>query len=218
MLHCCCYQLQNTQNLWMNVAALLEEYGACIRDLSGFPGADEGLEPHECCRSQGRLCESRPTSTPGCWTRAKTAQRGLYSYGPWLWLLCKRISCPGSAPSQLLVHPQAPLAQQHERLKTPCLCASTALQQPKHGCVIYLILILNPNYSTIPATRKKVNSILTKMGTVLHLYQGKSVDWIENSKVGLGSIGKWKIQYELLMCTCSPEGQPYSGLHQKKLD
>jgi len=31
---------------------------------------------------------------------------------------------------------------------------------------------------------------------------------------GSGAASWWKTQHELAMCTCSPEGQPYPGLHQ----
>jgi len=35
----------------------------------------------------------------------------------------------------------------------------TAHQQLRHQCVINILLILNPNHSTTPATRKKINSV-----------------------------------------------------------
>ena len=38
-------------------------------------------------------------------------------------------------------------------------------QQLKHQCVINIILMLNPKHSTIPATKKKINSIPAKTST-----------------------------------------------------
>lgn len=56
-------------------------------------------------------------------------------------------------------HPTFPLAGQNEKQENPWLCVSIALQQRKHGCIINIIFLLNPNHSTIPATTKKINSI-----------------------------------------------------------
>lgn len=46
---------------------------------------------------------------------------------------------------------------------------STALQQLKHPCVVSIILILNPDHSTIPAIRKKINPIPANTRTVFQL-------------------------------------------------
>lgn len=54
---------------------------------------------------------------------------------------------------------------QHEPLKVFGLVLSTAQQQPKLQCVISIILALNPKYSSVPATRKKMNSIPAKTRT-----------------------------------------------------
>lgn len=61
-------------------------------------------------------------------------------------------------------HKSAPtLAGQYEKLKRPWLGASAALQQLKYQCVI---LILKPKHSTVPATRKKINSVPAKTRTL----------------------------------------------------
>lgn len=47
---------------------------------------------------------------------------------------------------------------EHGKLKNPGFRVSTAQQQPKYQCVTSIILILNPKHSTVPATKKKINS------------------------------------------------------------
>ena len=41
------------------------------------------------------------------------------------------------------------------------------------------------------------------------------MDWEQPWEEGLGGAGWWKPQHDLTMCTCSPEKQLYTGLHQK---
>ena len=70
--------------------------------------------------------------------------------------------CPLPAPA---APPACPLAWQREKLKSPGLSVSTALQQLKHQCGINIILVLIPKHSTVPATRRKTNSILAESRT-----------------------------------------------------
>lgn len=62
------------------------------------------------------------------------------------------------SPSARCAHPTFLLAGQHQKLKRPWLWVSTAVQL-NHQCHISIIFILNPNYSIIPATRRKFNSV-----------------------------------------------------------
>lgn len=66
-----------------------------------------------------------------------------------LWPVCG--SYPGSVPSQLL--PLSPLNGRAAWEAETRDCASTVHQQPKHWCVINIIL--NTNHRTVSATRKK---------------------------------------------------------------
>jgi len=70
--------------------------------------------------------------------------------------------CPLPAPAAPLA---CSLAGQSEKLKSPWLGVSTALQQLKHQHVINILLILNPKHSTTPPTRRKINSILAETRT-----------------------------------------------------
>ena len=78
-------------------------------------------------------------------------------YGIPLWLV--RVSCPGYAPSQLLVHLLAGRAWETEK------SLSATQQQLNHERVINSILTPNPKHSTVPATKKKINSIPAKTRT-----------------------------------------------------
>lgn len=67
------------------------------------------------------------------------------------------VICPGSVPSQLLVHPQLPvLMGEYMKKKQSLALYSPAQQQLKHWCVTNVILILHLKHRTIPATRKKI--------------------------------------------------------------
>lgn len=48
------------------------------------------------------------------------------------------------------------LLAEHKKLKTPWLQVSTSSQQLKHHHVINITVILNPKYTTVPGTRKKI--------------------------------------------------------------
>ena len=80
----------------------------------------------------------------------------LASWGQLPWV------CPLPAPAA----PAAcPLAVQCEKLQSPALGVSTALQQLKGQCVTHIILILKPKRSTLPANRRKISSILVETRT-----------------------------------------------------
>lgn len=64
--------------------------------------------------------------------------------------------------------PACPLAGQCEKLKSPWLSVSTALQQLQHRCVLSIILTLNPKHVNIPDARKKINSVPAKHRTGAH--------------------------------------------------
>jgi len=87
-----------------------------------------------------------------------------YGTSPWP----ARASCPGPAPvpSQLLLHPQPLAGRAAVEAQNPRLCASTALQKLKYQCAINILLILNPKHRTMPAIRKKINSILAETRTI----------------------------------------------------
>ena len=61
---------------------------------------------------------------------------------------------------------------EHGKLQSPWLSVSTAQQQLKHQCIINIMLILNPKHSTIPATRKKINSVPAENKTVTNTMFG----------------------------------------------
>ena len=42
------------------------------------------------------------------------------------------------------------------------------------------------------------------------------MDWEQPWGEGLGGAGWWEAQHDLAVYACSPEGQPYLGLHEKK--
>lgn len=44
-------------------------------------------------------------------------------------------------------------------MKSPCLKVSATEEQQKPHCVTNIILMLNPNHSTVRAIKKKTNSI-----------------------------------------------------------
>lgn len=53
---------------------------------------------------------------------------------------------------------------EHGKLKSSWLGVSTT--ELKHQCVIYIILLVTPKHSTVPATGKKINSILAETSTL----------------------------------------------------
>ena len=57
------------------------------------------------------------------------------------------------------------LLAEHRKLKNPWLKISATQQQLKHQRVINIILTLNSKHSTVPATKKKINSIPAKTRT-----------------------------------------------------
>lgn len=54
---------------------------------------------------------------------------------------------------------------EHETPKSPGLGESTTKHQPKHQCVIDIILIMNPKQSAVPAIEKKMTFIPAEMKT-----------------------------------------------------
>lgn len=68
---------------------------------------------------------------------------------------------PAVSPSNFLCPPAHLLVGWGEEQKRPWLNVSTAQQQQKYQCVNF-IRILNSKHSTVPSTRKKVNSIPAK--------------------------------------------------------
>ena len=74
--------------------------------------------------------------------------------------------CPLPAPCAPAA---SSLVGQQEKLKSPWLYVSTSPQHLKHRCVISIILILNPKHNTIPATRRKNNSIPAEARTLVTL-------------------------------------------------
>lgn len=70
-----------------------------------------------------------------------------------LWLCCLQAS---GAPQF------SNLAEQYEKLKSPCLSENIAQQQPKHLCVTNIVFFLNPKTDTISDTMKKTNPISAK--------------------------------------------------------
>ena len=61
----------------------------------------------------------------------------------------------------LLVHPA-----EHGELKKSLTSTSTTQQQLRHQRVTNITLILNPKHSTVPATRRKINSVPAETRTV----------------------------------------------------
>ena len=58
------------------------------------------------------------------------------------------------------------LLAEHGKLKSPWPKISATQQQLKHRNVINIILTLNPKHSTVPATKKKVNSVPAETRTI----------------------------------------------------
>ena len=71
------------------------------------------------------------------------------------WLCALPVPC--APPIPLLVR---------QKQKSPWLCASTALQQLKHWCVVTSILIKNPRHCITQASTKIVNSVSAKTRTI----------------------------------------------------
>lgn len=82
-----------------------------------------------------------------------------------------------SLPSSLYSPSLPLLAGQQEKLKCLWCTVSTAQQQQKHQCAINIVLILNPKHSTIPGTRKKVNSILSDTRNTNHIWGSSFFFW-----------------------------------------
>lgn len=66
---------------------------------------------------------------------------------------------PDLFPPSSFCPPRPSLAGQYGKLKCPWLCVSSAQQQLKHQCAISIALIQNPEHSTTPGARKKINFI-----------------------------------------------------------
>lgn len=81
----------------------------------------------------------------------------LSCVGQLSWLCAPPASC--AAPASLL-------AGQCEKLESPWHSVITAVQPLKPQCVISIILILNPKYSIISTTRKKINSMPDETRTI----------------------------------------------------
>lgn len=71
------------------------------------------------------------------------------------------LPAPCAPPTPLVVG-------QHEKLKSPWLCAKTVQQKIKHQHVIYIILIQNPE-DTLLATMKKIDFIPVKPRRLSHI-------------------------------------------------
>lgn len=79
-----------------------------------------------------------------------------------VWVSCPSyVNFPGSCAP-----PAFSMAGQYVKLKGPWFSVSTAQKQLKHQCGVSIILILNPDHSTIPATRKKINFIPSETTTM----------------------------------------------------
>lgn len=72
-----------------------------------------------------------------------------------------RVSCPSSAPSQLL--------SEDGKVKIPLLGVNTTQHQLKHQCVTDVIVTLHSKHRFGPDIRKKMNSVPTKTGTTPEL-------------------------------------------------
>ena len=95
------------------------------------------------------------------WTWCHMARNiALASLGQLSWLCPLPTSCA----------PPAFLLAGHEKLKNPWLGLNATGDNWKHQCVINILLILNPKHSTIPATRKKINSVLAETRTTIFSY------------------------------------------------
>ena len=100
------------------------------------------------------LTEAQPSST---YMFYRSAWCHIVSLG--------HLSCLCPLPA-FCAPPAFSLAGYHEKLKRPWLSVSTALQQVEHQCVFSIILILNPKHTTMPTTRRKINSVPAKIKTL----------------------------------------------------
>lgn len=112
-------------------------------------------------------------SSPACWMPRQFSSRDqplLASPPCWAWhsrdgisLWPLRVSCPGHAPCQLLVHLLAGRAGDTEKSLTYGEHCWAMTKTAAHQPVISIIPIENPNHSILPATTKKIISTETKM-------------------------------------------------------
>ena len=106
------------------------------------------------------------SSPPSLYTEHDVIWYGIFLWPVWVTVLAV-------SPPSFLCPPAYSLVGWGEKLKSPWLSVNTAQQQLKHQCVINIILILNPNHITVPATRKKINSIPAETRTPL--WQGSGI-------------------------------------------
>ena len=107
------------------------------------------------------LSKSLSSSCPAANSPSATAQHEQYEIPLWpVW-----VSSPDSVLYLFLVHPWKGSTRSWNVLDGE----SSAQEQLKYWCVINIILILNPKYSTIPATGKKINFIPAETRTVPYL-------------------------------------------------
>lgn len=83
--------------------------------------------------------------------------------------------------------PALPLAGHHEELKSPWLSVNTPQWQPKHQCLINVILILHPKHSAVPATQKKNISISAKIRTIISDRNNQHHHFNMHAKIGFES-------------------------------
>ena len=106
--------------------------------------------PTDRCPGSSRAAIAAPQPTPP----SLYTEHDVIWYGIALWPVS--VICPGYAPSQLLVHLLTGRLWEAEKSLTyykHCLATT------KTSVCYHIILMLNPTHSTIPATRKKINSI-----------------------------------------------------------
>ena len=102
-------------------------------------------------------------AAPSLYTGHDSAWYGIPLWPVW-------VSCPGCVPSQLLVPLQPSCWLGMRSWKILDLVQIWLSNNWKHQCVINIHLILKPKYNTLPATRKKINSIPAETRTVSTLY------------------------------------------------
>lgn len=114
-------------------------------------------------------------STPSLWMSppfpffsSHTVQHNTICYGISLWLVW--VSCLVCVPPSSLCTPCSLLTEEHEKLQSPRLCASIALQQLCHCCAVASIFTKNSIHSIMKTSVKKINSIPVKTKTGPKMY------------------------------------------------
>lgn len=128
-------------------------------------GRNETHEGHVMPSTMAYHLQAKAQPSPQQWV-ASHIQLPQFVHCPWCsetwntpWTTPGHLSW--TCPCRLLVHLLTDRVWETEN----SFRVRTFQQQPKHHCTFSIVLILNPNHSTIPATQKKMDSVPAKTRT-----------------------------------------------------